>query len=214
MLPGELIHALCLVLRNSPDPFVYALSILLISLASLTRADVGGVSGAFSSIYAIGPNGYASSGIQIQGSDFSLTSSENCNSFINFTINLPSTGSFNPTISVYQTSLPTCPLTAMHLVYQGQTYGNVDCTMNFVDRPVTIPNTAAQQIFGGIVGGAVSGVAFTMSGLVSVYSDTSDTKPALFTIPISGTGVYSAYGEYQNGAGQFATASYQFLPPL
>ena len=136
---------------------------------------------------------------------------------------------FNPTCTESLTSqganITSLPLA--QLVYNGTTYvdndglpgttGYIVIALKFSGPAVTVPNTASNPVEPGEYNGKVGNVPFSMTGNVTVHSG-STGGPVIVSIPISGTGLFSAYQYGLLGAGgpggvPSGSATYQFRPP-
>ena len=203
----------------------FILTLLSASAASM-RADVTITSGTFGGNIAITNPTVGNASIQIQGQNFSLSGTSILSPFgwASPNENLIVTNvTFHPTAT---DSLPAQPAFAsgLQLVYNGTTYtdtgfGSADVivfTLNFSGPAVTAANALIGDIFGNY-SAAVGNVPFSMTGSVTVHSG-SASGPVILSVPISGTGLYSANQRGNAVAGgpggqPSGTVTYQFQPP-
>lgn len=193
--------------------------------APFSEAQVTSLSGSFTTSYQLSRYSFReSSGINITGPDFSLSGDFPCDgSFPASATDGGQTVTFTTSASITElaTGLPGCyyapqPNTAT-LVYKGQKYTDVGLKLSFVGLKAVVPDgNACCFPINDFYAGSVAGVAFSMTGLVSVYPANGSTTAALFTVPISGLGVFSAAATgalpSSGTEGQQSATSYQFLP--
>lgn len=197
----------------------FVLLFLLISPAVM-RADVTITSGSVGSSYGITDNFY----LNIQGPNLSLTACPAPASCIYYTTPLgvavggnSESVTFIPSQSWTQSFSPERGIPG-ELVYNGMTYQEFTVSMNFTAAPVSVPNAIATVLQYEGYGGAVSNVAFSMTGTITAYSDYVGGTVSQ-VVPISGTGTYNANGSgyippfVPGGPGKVSeAATYQFTP--
>jgi hypothetical protein len=156
---------------------------LLFSTAALLRADVTINSGTITSTGGYPPQG----SINIQGPNLTLQGNTRDGSIGLLNV-IPDLNGKSVTILPQATATSGGPLS---LVYNGNSYGSILVALNFAGAPVTVANPFPAAAFGNYQGD-ISAVPFTMSGSITVFSGPLN-GPVLFTVPISGSGLYSAH---------------------
>ena len=204
---------------------VFCLSFLIMCSAIIMLADVTSLSGTFSSTFGQVHDGSSVfvSNIQLQGTNFSLTGNLTC-----YALQSVSQGSgdfisiVNPNITVPAAAPMDEPcrglsVDSMQLVYNGQTYTNVRISLDFTGLEATTYNYVPGVIPPNALFTNLSGMAFTMTGVVTAYSngsgETGPTGSVLVSIPISGSGTFQVSQESSlYGGGGSGTSNFQFDP--
>jgi hypothetical protein len=184
------------------------LPVLFFAAAGLIHADGSITSGTITSTGGDAPRGT----IHVQGPNLSINGLS-----VDGSLGLVHVNANSQTVTFFPAQTATSDGPPLGLVYNGTAYNTVIVTFNFFGGPIMVPNAATPGAPLGSYEADVANIPFSMTGTVNAYLG-SLAGPAALSIPISGSGVYTAHtqGNFDaRGPGGVpgGNVTYQFQPP-